>query len=168
MFCIFHTNSMHLFSWNLTSRKIISSLPYTGNTHYNDVIISAMASEISSLPIAYSTVYSGTDQRKYQSSTSLAFVRGNHCSPVDSPHKGPVTPSCMTEKPELHEQQWLGYTEYCFAYTDCINSWAPRRCSGNFKSVISINMCQIKSSQVNIVKSLSGECHRMHLMRSQW
>ena len=39
----------------------------------------------------YSIVYSDTDQRKYQSSTSLAFVRGIHRSPVNSPHKWPVT-----------------------------------------------------------------------------
>ena len=31
------------------------------------------------------------DQRKHQSSASLAFVRGIHRSPVNSPHKGPVT-----------------------------------------------------------------------------
>ena len=34
---------------------------------------------------------SSADQRKHQRSTSLAFVRGNHRWPVDSPHKGPVT-----------------------------------------------------------------------------
>ena len=59
--------------------------------HYNDVIMSAMASQITSLAIVYSTVYSGTDQRKHQSSASLAFVRGIHRSPVNSPHKWPVT-----------------------------------------------------------------------------
>ena len=37
-----------------------------------------MASQITSLTIVYSTVYSGADQRKHQSSTSLAFVRGIH------------------------------------------------------------------------------------------
>ena len=35
-----------------------------------------MASQITSFTIDYSTVYSGTDQRKHQSSTSLAFARG--------------------------------------------------------------------------------------------
>ena len=39
----------------------------------------------------FSTVYSGADQRKYQSSASLAFVRGIHRWPVNSPHKWPVT-----------------------------------------------------------------------------
>ena len=53
--------------------------------------MSAMASQITSLTIVYSTVYSGADQRKHQSSSSLAFVRGIHRWPVSSPHKGPVT-----------------------------------------------------------------------------
>ena len=39
----------------------------------------------------HSTVYSDADQRKHQSSTSLAFVRGIHRGPVNSPHKWPVT-----------------------------------------------------------------------------
>ena len=51
----------------------------------------AMASQITSLTIVYSTVYSGADQRKHQSSASLAFVWGIHRGPVNSPHKGPVT-----------------------------------------------------------------------------
>ena len=59
--------------------------------HYNDVIMGAMASQITSLTIVYSTVYSGADQRKHQSSASLAFVRGIHRWPVNSPHKWPVT-----------------------------------------------------------------------------
>ena len=70
-----------------------------------------MASQITSLTIVYSTVYSGAHQRKHQSSVSLAFVRGIHRGPgtgikapqllvsslsegnppVDSPHKWPVT-----------------------------------------------------------------------------
>ena len=37
----------------------------------------AMASQITSLTIVYSTVYPGTDQRKHQSSASLAFVMGS-------------------------------------------------------------------------------------------
>ena len=60
-------------------------------SHYNDVIMSAMASQITCLTIVYSTVYSGADQRKHQSSSSLAFMLGIHRSPVNSPHKGPVT-----------------------------------------------------------------------------
>ena len=58
--------------------------------YYSDVIIGEMASQITSLPIVYLTVYSGTYQRKHQGSVSLAFVRGIHRWPMIS-HKGPVT-----------------------------------------------------------------------------
>ena len=50
-----------------------------------------MASQITSITIVYSAVYSGGDEGKHQSSASLAFVRVLHCWPVNSPHKGPVT-----------------------------------------------------------------------------
>ena len=56
--------------------------------HYNNVIMSSIASQITSLTIVYSTVYSDADQRKHQSSASLAFV---YRGPVNSPHKWPVT-----------------------------------------------------------------------------
>ena len=59
--------------------------------HYNDVIMNVLASQITSLAIVYSSVYPGADQRKYQSSGSLAFVPGIHRWPMNSPHKGPVT-----------------------------------------------------------------------------
>ena len=59
--------------------------------HYTDVIMGTMAPHITSLTIVYSIVYSGADQRKYQSSASQAFVRGFHRRPVNSPHKWPVT-----------------------------------------------------------------------------
>ena len=53
--------------------------------------MSATASQIASLTIVYSTVYSGADHRKHQSSASLVFVGGIPRWPVNSPHKGPVT-----------------------------------------------------------------------------
>ena len=59
--------------------------------HYNDVIMGAIASQITSLTVVFSIVYLDTDQRKRQSSAPLAFVRGIHRRPVNSPHKWPVT-----------------------------------------------------------------------------
>ena len=59
--------------------------------HYCDVMMSAIASQITSLTIVYSTVYSDADQSKHQSSASLAFVRGNSPRTGDSPHKWSVT-----------------------------------------------------------------------------
>ena len=55
--------------------------------HYSDVIMGTMASQTTRLTI----VYSSADQRKHQSSASLAFVRGIHRWPVSSPHKWPIT-----------------------------------------------------------------------------
>ena len=51
--------------------------------HYNDVIMSVMTFQITSLTIIYSVVYSGADQRKHQGSASLPFVRGIHRWPVN-------------------------------------------------------------------------------------
>ena len=63
----------------LSSQRKKNSQPITGivacMNNYNDVIMSTMASQINSLTIVYSTIYSGTDQRKYQSTVSLVFVR---------------------------------------------------------------------------------------------
>ena len=64
---------------------------YCTDFHYNDVIMGTMASQITSLTNVYSTVYLGADQRKHQSSASLAFVWEIHRGPVNSPHKWQVT-----------------------------------------------------------------------------
>ena len=66
-------------------------LPKNEEKRYSDVIMGAMASQISSLTIVYSPVYSGADQIKHQRSASLASVWGIHRWPVNSPHKWPVT-----------------------------------------------------------------------------
>ena len=67
---------------------------HSGNTclyHYNDVIMSAMESLITIVPIGYSTVFSAADQWKHQSSVLLTSVWGIHWWPVNCPHKGQVT-----------------------------------------------------------------------------
>ena len=66
-------------------------IAYPAKIHNNDVIMSTMASQITSVSIVCSTVCSSADQRKHQSSASLAFVNGIHRWPFDSPHKGPLT-----------------------------------------------------------------------------
>ena len=66
--------------------------PQRGSSyHYTDVTMSPMASQITSLWIVYSNVYSSSDQRRHHSSASLAFVRRIHRGPVNSPHKRPAT-----------------------------------------------------------------------------
>ena len=71
--------------WDLTKMSPLKTW------HYNDVIMDTIASQITSLTIVYSIIHSDADQRKHQSSPSLAFVRGIHWGPVNSWHKWPVT-----------------------------------------------------------------------------
>ena len=73
----------------IVMKKIM--LDYLDIAHYNEVIMGAIASQITSLTIVYSTDYSDAHQRKHQSSASPAFVPGIHRGPVNSPHKWPVT-----------------------------------------------------------------------------
>ena len=77
-----------LIHWGLLPPYDITEL---GHLHYNDVIMGAIASPITSLVGVCSAVWLGSDQRKHQSPASLAFVWGIHRRPVNSPHKGPVT-----------------------------------------------------------------------------
>ena len=84
----------HILQGHITATGTIVSLPHASDVswrHYSDVIMSPMASQMTSLTIVYTTVYSDTDQRKHPSSASLAFVREIHRRPMNSPHKGPVT-----------------------------------------------------------------------------
>ena len=53
--------------------------------------MTTMAAQITTLTVVYSIVYSDANQRKHQSSASLAFVRGIHRWTVNSPHKLTVT-----------------------------------------------------------------------------
>ena len=62
----------------------------SNDLHYSEVIMSMMASQITNVSIVYWTVCSGANQRKHQSSVSLAFARGIHWWPVNSTHKGAV------------------------------------------------------------------------------
>ena len=88
MDCIHYDDTVTTqLSYNEGTANIL--LPEVG--HYDDVTMSLVASQITSLTIVYSTVYSGADLRKHQSSASLAFVRGIQQGPVNSPHKWPVT-----------------------------------------------------------------------------
>ena len=79
--------------------------------NYCDVIMDAMASQITSVSIVYLAVCSGLDQRKHQSSAWLAFVRGIHRRPVNSPHKGPVTRKMFPfDDVIMRRRHWLSKT----------------------------------------------------------
>ena len=71
--------------------RLYYSITQRRNIHYCDVMMDTKASQITSLAIVYSTVYSDADKRRHQSSVSLAFVWGIHRWPVNSPHKWQLT-----------------------------------------------------------------------------
>ena len=101
------TRTRSRFTWSKTSLTISLQMVYTGRRNRIDdrplsrpmitkltdacAIAVTIASQITSLSIVYSTIYSDTDERKYLSSASLAFVRGIYRGPVNCPHKWPVT-----------------------------------------------------------------------------
>ena len=64
-------------------------------SHYIDVIMTTMASQITSLAVVYSTVYSDANQRKHQSSASLAFVWGSHRDRWNPRTKGQLRGKCF-------------------------------------------------------------------------
>ena len=81
----------------------------------------AIASQITSLTIVYSIVYSDADQRKHQSSTSLAFVRGIHRGPVNSPHKWPVTREKFPFDDVIMILMFIVYSAWCILVV--YNEW---------------------------------------------
>ena len=73
--------------------------------HYGDVIMGMIGSQITSLTIVNSTVYSDADQRKHQSSASLAFVWGIHRDRWIPRTKGQQRGKCfhlMTSSCDVH------------------------------------------------------------------
>ena len=99
--------SLHGYSFIEKSPRYIIFVVFW--THQNDVIMSAMVSQMTRLTIVYSTVYSGADQRKHQRFASLAFMRGIHRWPVNSPHKGPVTQKIFP----FDDVIMIWYEQYC-------------------------------------------------------
>ena len=73
---------IHIHWWRWGHSPPMYSLVPCTDRHYNNVIMGAIASQITSLTIVYSTVYSSADQRKHQSSASLVFKWGIHRRPV--------------------------------------------------------------------------------------
>ena len=76
------------------------------NQHYIDVIMTTMASQITSLTVVYSTVHSDADQRKHQSSASLAFVWGIHRDRWIPRTKGQLRGKCF----HLMTSSWFTHT----------------------------------------------------------
>ena len=81
--------------------------------------MSTIASQITSLTIVYWIVYSGADQRKHQSSASLAFVWGIHRWTVNSPQKRPVTEKMFPFDDDIMETVFRRYNYVCIMLGVC-------------------------------------------------
>ena len=116
-------------SLNIASPKI---------RHYSDVIISAMASQITGVSNVCSTVCSGVYQRKHQSSASLVFVRGIHRWPVDSLHKGSVTRK-MFPFHDVNMNPFILHSQYCG-----FQRRSSLRCKGISSHSIELHIAHLK------------------------
>ena len=95
--------------------------------HYSAAIMGAMTFHITGFSIVSSTVCSGADQRKHQSSASLAFVRGNHQWPMNYTHKQ------ITRKMFPLDDVIIGYWMTRMPFSDCRNSVLWYTCSMHFR-----------------------------------
>ena len=103
-----------------------------------------LASQITSLMVVYSIVYSGVNQRKHQSSASLAFVREIHRGPVNFPHKWPVTRKMFPFDDVI---MW-----YCVSGLVCC-------------TIVQSCTCQINYFQVQVYKFKSNHSRRRWFKR---
>ena len=111
------TGHQWIFSQRMSHTEMAFNVVQS-SCHYIDVIMGAIATQITSLTIVYSTVYSGADQRKHQSS-ALAFVWGIHRGPVNSPHKWPVTRTMFPFDDVIMHcflHKTLGATVFCILF----------------------------------------------------
>ena len=107
-----------------------SELRWKTLVHYNGVIMGTISSQITSLTIVYSIVYSYADERKHQSSVSLAFVWGIRRGPVNSPHKWPVTQKMFPFDDVIMEMDCMSnYISKTFP------SWRVNTCEANHNTV---------------------------------
>ena len=148
-------------------------------SHYSDFVMGTMVFQMTSLTIVYSTIYSGEDQRKRQSSASLAFVRGIHRWLVNSPHKGAVTRKMFPFDDiimlEIHHCQHIvsqissGILNIstCRAYCELGLAHWPLR---DLEVMLQVNVSNLFYKLITCtlpLKLVLGECHRTPLMKSQ-
>ena len=127
--------------------------------------MSAMASRITNVYGVYSTVCTSADQRKHQSSASLAFVRGIHRWPTNSPHKGPVTRNCF----HLMTSSWLLVSEPTYHWVGTGEEYDPGgfhkfQRSGSIRYDMAMGKCVIEREdyQTRVIQWFSTDCHKRY------
>ena len=152
LFSVWQANITHCVP--LFSNRVAGQWPTTGlMLHYNDVIMGSMASQITSLTIVYSTVYSAADQGKNQSSASLTFVRGIHRGPVNSPSKWTVTRKMFPFDDVIMGQSDVGSLMSKQSGQQCVDRWR------HFQSIL-LNQLYKWVSQMRAL--LTARCELEH------
>ena len=138
----------HIVVWYIVT-DVGDTIRISCHQHCNDDITGAIASQIISLTFVYSTVNSGADQTKHQSSASLAFARGIHRGLVNYLHKGPETRNMFPFDDVIMNIQASIY---------CKISWVPRKWQDN-TSNIKLNGLRLTPKHIlmQIVLPLVGE-----------
>ena len=113
--------------------------------------MSTMASEITSLTIVYSSVNSGVNQRKHQSSASLVFVW-----PVNFPHKGPVTRKMFPFDDVIMLRQYFHPTKLLSLYSCVWLIWQYVHCLSKYR-ILSMHI-MMTSSNGNIFRVTGPLC----------
>ena len=129
------TLSVYIYRVNERHCCVVMSV----SEHFADVIMTTIASQITSLTV----VYSDADQRKHQSSASLAFVWWIHRGPVNSPHKGPVTRKMFPFDDVIMNRLWpITFHEGRITYYGCkkyVNVWRSPPIAWGMKTCICVN-----------------------------
>ena len=115
--------------------------------HYCGVMVGAMASQITSLTIVYSSIHSSADQRRHQSSASLAFVRGIHRWPVNSPYKWPVTRKMFPFDDVIMHMAWAIKTYISLVW----DFWTIRRAQDITSELLVLLVVWSAAPNINLV-----------------
>ena len=139
--------------------------------HYGDVIRGAIVSQITSLTIVYSTVYSDADQRKHQSSATLAFVWGIHRGPVISPHKWPVTRKMFPFDDVIMSSLYFKLPPFMGKPRPWAGQWVPRSNRRNLQRCQEMGVwCQKSHPRWwDIVRYTNYDtCTNLRILKSYW
>ena len=127
-----------------------------------------MASWITSLTFTHECVYPDTDERKHQSSTSLAFVRGIHRWPVNSPQRrASNVESVSIYVLALCRYLWLTYKSLLFD-SCCVASVMKIQLSRRMLSVIQEAIVHMDITSPKLRKSYSGELCLVERGKKKW
>ena len=130
----------------LQKKMYCACITHWGWIHYADVIMTKMASQITSLTVVYSTVYSDADQIKHQSSASLAFVWRIHRDRWIPRTKGQLRGKCF----HLMTSSWTHICVSTLNIIDTDNGLSPGRRQAITWSKVEIVTLRSKLSEILI------------------